>query len=200
MKKSVIAVAVTAILASAVYAGGETGKINREYWTNHTGGIGKVKENVKKSVAPTGFDTLTSFEAISWDGSAKGANFADKYAQRIYGFVIPDKTGEYIFWIAADDAAELAVSTDEKPENAKTIAKTSTWTAPKQWTKSPSQKSKPVKLEAGKKYYIEAVMYEGAGGDNLAVAWSDAADAKAVPAVIPGKNLAPATKLVPAKK
>ena len=34
----------------------------------------------------------------------------------------------------------------------------------------------------------------------IAVAWSDAADAKAAPAVIPGKNLAPATKLAPAKK
>ena len=32
--------------------------------------------------------------------------------------------------------------------------------------------SKFITLEAGKAYYIEALMNEGGGGDNLAVAWT----------------------------
>ncbi|MCF7668410.1 MAG: carbohydrate-binding protein, partial [Verrucomicrobia bacterium] len=40
----------------------------------------------------------------------------------------------------------------------------------------PSNISDPIPLEAGKKYYIEALMKEGEGGDNLAVAWQKPGD------------------------
>jgi hypothetical protein len=34
-----------------------------------------------------------------------------------------------------------------------------------------SQQSAKITLEAGKRYYIEALMLQGGGGDNLAVGW-----------------------------
>ena len=100
-----------------------------------------------------------------------------EHCELFYGFIVPDVSGDYVFYVAGDDSATLFLSTDETPAKAKAIARTSAWTNPKQFTKSPSQKSAPVKLEKGKKYYVEAVMFEGAGGDNLSFAW-----------VVPGKN------------
>ncbi|MBN2641454.1 MAG: hypothetical protein JXR78_07370 [Victivallales bacterium] len=194
MKKMLLTLAATMVAAGSVWA--ENGKIDREYWESHSGGLNGVKKNIAEAKAPTGSDTLVAFEAVSWKDSKKKANFADKYGQRVFGFLIPEKSGEYIFWVAADDSAELMLSTDENPANAKRIAHTSTWTSPRQWTKKPSQKSAPVKLEAGKKYYIEAIMIEGGGGDNLAVAWAEKAD-DAKPQVIDGKFLSTAPKGTP---
>ena len=39
------------------------------------------------------------------------------------------------------------------------------------WTDEPSQQSAPVYLEAGRRYYVEALHQQGSGGDNLAVRW-----------------------------
>ena len=136
-----------------------------------------AKSLVAKKVAPTGSDVQKTSEAKSWTKPEKNANWANDYVQRMYGFIVPDVSGDYVFYVAGDDSATLFLSTDETPAKAKAIARTSAWTNPKQFTKSPSQKSAPVKLEKGKKYYVEAVMFEGAGGDNLSFAW-----------VVPGKN------------
>src|SRR5690606_20284224 len=51
------------------------------------------------------------------------------------------------------------------------IASVSGWVAPGEWTKQASQQSVKVTLEAGKRYYIEAVMLEIWGDDHLAVGW-----------------------------
>ena len=194
MKKMLLAFVATMAAAGSVWA--ETGKIGREYWTDHSGGLNGVKKNIAEAKAPSGSDTLVAFEAVCWKDSNKKQNWADKYGQRVFGFLTPEESGEYIFWVAADDAAELMLSTDENPANAKRIAHTSTWTARHQWTKNPSQKSVAIKLEAGKKYYIEAIMIEGGGGDNLAVAWAKNAD-DAKPAVIQGKFLSTAPEGTP---
>lgn len=63
------------------------------------------------------------------------------------------------------------------------------WTNSRQWDKYASQKSAPVRLEAGKRYYIEALHKQGWGGDNLAVAWQ-MPDGK-MEAPIAGNRLSP---------
>jgi hypothetical protein len=45
------------------------------------------------------------------------------------------------------------------------------YTRSQQWTKFASQRSKPILLQAGRAYYIEATQVEGAGGDHLSVGW-----------------------------
>jgi uncharacterized delta-60 repeat protein len=42
---------------------------------------------------------------------------------------------------------------------------------PRQW-RTGLQKSTPIRLEAGKEYYLEAIRAESTGGDNLAVGWN----------------------------
>ncbi|MEO0815561.1 MAG: PKD domain-containing protein, partial [Myxococcota bacterium] len=62
------------------------------------------------------------------------------------------------------------------------------WTAPLEWSKFPEQRSQTVFLRSGQRYFIEALMKEGGGGDNLAVAWETPVGARAV---IAGDYLSP---------
>jgi regulation of enolase protein 1 (concanavalin A-like superfamily) len=95
----------------------------------------------------------------------------NNYGQRVRSYIRAPQTGAYTFWIASDDSSNLFLSTDETPGQAKVIAFVPDWTSERQWDKEPSQKSASVNLQAGKRYYIEAIMQQGGGGDNLAVGW-----------------------------
>lgn len=98
-------------------------------------------------------------------------NMLDAYGQRVRGFIVPPTNGSYTFWISSDDASALFLSTDETPANARWIAGVASWTNPREWTREGGQQSTPITLEAGRRYYLEAQMQEGGGGDNLAVRW-----------------------------
>ena len=67
----------------------------------------------------------------------------------------------------------MKLSSDSLPKNLgiNPIAFVPEWTDPRQYGKFSEQTSAPVYLEAGNKYYVEAMFKEGAGGDNLSVAW-----------------------------
>jgi len=113
----------------------------------------------------------------------------ENYGQRLRGYVIPPVTGNYTFWIASDDGSELWLSTDDTVARRTRIASVSAWTRPREWAKEAGQQSAPVRLEAGRSYYVEALMKEGGGGDNLAVRWLRPDGADEGP--IPGKYLLP---------
>ncbi|MFD2067143.1 PA14 domain-containing protein [Pontibacter silvestris] len=155
-----------------------TGTILREQWDN-------VKDSEVSASnfngSPSSSNMLTSFEAES--------NKRDFYAARISGYICPPQTGDYTFWVAGDNNAELWLSTDDNPNNKVKIAYTKDWTNARQWDKYASQKSKPVRLEAGKRYYVEALQQEEWGGDNLAVAWQMPDGSKEAP--IAGSHLSP---------
>lgn len=69
MRKMFWAYIATIALAGSVWA--ETGKICREYWIEHSGRLNGVKKNIAKAKAPTGRDTLVSFETVCWKNSEK---------------------------------------------------------------------------------------------------------------------------------
>ena len=109
----------------------------------------------------------------------------------IYFFLFNTKPGTYTFYIAGDDNAELWLATDENPAAKQKIAYVNGWTYARQWTKYASQKSIAVVLEAGRRYYIEALHKEAYSGDNLAVGWLT--PGSSVITIIPGSVLSPAT-------
>ena len=76
-----------------------------------------------------------------------------------------------MFWISSDDNSTLFLSTDATASNKRVIASVPGWTSSHEWAKYNEQKSAPVSLTGGQRYYIEALMKEGTGGDNLAVRW-----------------------------
>ena len=113
------------------------------------------------------FPTSSSIESTFQSPSQVGSS----YGQRMHGYLVPTVSGEYQFWIAADDSAELSLSSDHTQDNLQLIANVSAWTNELQWDKRNGQASIVISLEAGKAYAIEALMVEGGGGDHLAVAW-----------------------------
>ncbi|MGO8929000.1 MAG: lamin tail domain-containing protein [Limisphaerales bacterium] len=93
------------------------------------------------------------------------------YGQRLRTFVVPPATGSYTFWIASDNTSELFLSSDELPSHESPVAWVSTATDPRQWTLETNQQSAPILLQAGVRYYLEALMQYTGGIDNLAVRW-----------------------------
>ena len=119
-------------------------------------------------------------------------DWADNYGTRLRGYITAPVTGSYTFWIASDDNSELWLSTNDNPVNKVKIAFNADWTASREWNKLPSQKSAPIPLIAGQRYYVEALQKEGGGGDNLAVGWARPGQATSAPSeVIPGSVLSP---------
>ena len=149
------------------YAPQGTGSILREYWTNIGYGtaVSDLTSNANYPNHPSGRDLLTSFEAP--------VNWADAYGTRIQGYLSPPVTGYYTFWIASDDNGELWLSTNDNPANAVKIAYVTSWTGSRDWANAnnPTQQSAQIYLQAGQRYYVEALQKEGGGGDNLAVRW-----------------------------
>jgi len=143
---------------------GIANKIIRQYWSNITGTtVADLTNNANYPKNPTGTEMRDLFEGPT--------DSADNYGSRMYGWLKPPETGEYTFWIAGDDAQELWLSTDTDPAKAVKIATVNAWTGSREWEKEANQKSAPISLQAGQKYYIQALGKEGTGGDNQAVAW-----------------------------
>ena len=112
----------------------------------------------------------------------------DNYGGRIYGWLYAPATGDYTFWLCADNEGELWLSTDDDSENVVLIASESSWSPPNTWGTGEEQ-SDPVQLESGNKYYIEALWKEGGGGDQCQVAWKGPGIPEIT--IIPGANLSP---------
>jgi len=152
-----------------------------EYWLGVRGpSVTDLASDPRFPAEPSGKDYLSRFETPT--------NWADNYGARARGYLRPAVAGTYTFWIAGDDAAELWLSPDENPENKVKICWTETWTRPGEWDKHPQQKSAPVVLEAGRRYYVEARHQEAGGGDCLAVAWKAPGREREI---IPGGCLTP---------
>jgi ELWxxDGT repeat protein len=157
-----------------------TGTITKEFWASVPG---HRISDIPVDTEPTSISSLTSFETPS--------NVGNNYAQRIRGYLCAQATGNYTFFIASDNDGELWLSSDDEPGNKQRIAYMRDYAKPQQWKKYASQQSKPVALEAGKRYYIEALHKEGGGGDNLAVGWLTPDAGSSAPVVIPGAVLSP---------
>jgi hypothetical protein len=136
----------------------------REVWNSIPGtSVGDLTNHIRFPHQPDGESILSQFEAPT--------DVADDYGQRLRAHLWPPVTGNYTFWIASDDASTLFLSTDENPVNKRVIAAVPGWTSSRDWTRYSEQQSASIPLTAGQPYYIEALMKEGGGGDNLAVRW-----------------------------
>ncbi|MBL9117205.1 MAG: DUF1929 domain-containing protein [Verrucomicrobiaceae bacterium] len=162
-----------------IYSSEMPGVIKREWWLNiPNADLNSLTSNAAYPNSPTGTDFLTSFETPT--------NWADNLGQRVRGYLRPTVTGQYRFWIAGDDESRLMLSSSSAVSTT-IIARVPGWTNSREWTKFAEQQSALVTLQAGQSYYIEALMKEGGGGDNLAVAW--AVPGTTTPVVIPGSAL-----------
>jgi hypothetical protein len=156
-----------------------TGSIRRETFTGGTRGANGFVFNA---------DNKTETLATTMEGPL---DVADNYTDRFSGFFLPPATGDYVFFISADDDSDLFLSTDEDPAHKQIIAQQTGWSGYRAWNTDGdgtdnsgvfrrrsdqwqnAQGETPfangIHMEAGKAYYIEGVHHEGAGGDNFSV-------------------------------
>jgi len=156
---------------------GPANKIEAQVWLNIGSGT-TVTDLTSNPRYPGSPDTTQYLD--SWlfpPGSTGGSDWADNYGDRLFGWLKPEQTGDYTFWIAGDDLSELWLSTDGSPTNGKMIAQVTGWTDAMDWdgttgsTTVAALKSAPQHLEAGQKYFIMTLHKEGGGGDSVGVAW-----------------------------
>ena len=147
------------------------GTIVQDKWNNiYSDDLNALKNHPSYPDSPDETTVLTRFET--------GDNLGENYGGRIHGWLYAPLTGDYTFWICSDDQSELWLSKDEEPRNVQLIAyvkdsptASTGWTDRNVWAKYPSQKSSPVRLTAGDKYYIMALWKEGVVDDFCQVAW-----------------------------
>jgi uncharacterized membrane protein len=111
------------------------------------------------------------------------------YGIWIRGYVHPAVSGKYKFWISSDDKSELSLSRDSREERANRIAHVETWTPVRSYDEAKSQGSKEIELNAGERYYIEAILDGGSGENHISVVWQPPGEQRSGP--IPGAFLSP---------
>ncbi len=152
--------------------------ITRELWT---GVPGTSVSQIPLTTPPNGTAVvLTSLQAPS--------NTGDDYGVRIRGFITAPVAGDYKFYLRADEAAEFYLSDDEEPVNAWKRAEMTAPVTAADW--SGAVASPLLRLEAGKRYYVELRHKEGTGDDHLALGWVRPDQPEgSTPTVIPGHFL-----------
>ena len=132
-------------------------------------------------------DLVTTFP--SFQGPPSYGDSVNNFAARLSTYFIPATTGKYVFFTCSDDDDDLWVSTDDKPATKRLVAQETGWSNSRAWnsvgdpaTMLVSQKrsdqwspdggtttpySAGIQLTAGQKYYIEAVVHDGGGGDGI---------------------------------
>ncbi|MHC4742539.1 MAG: PA14 domain-containing protein [Planctomycetota bacterium] len=167
---------------SYMVAPAQKGSILYENWNNFSGtNLNQIRSAKGFPDKPADSMLLKQFQGP--------VNWSDRYCDKISGYIHPPATGEYTFWINSDDQSWLFLSDNDLPAGKKLIAKVGQYTALGAWEQNGEQKSKPVNLQAGRRYYIEALHAEGTGNDHVAVGWRLPDGTMERP--IPGSRLSP---------
>ena len=86
----------------------------------------------------------------------------DNFGVRMKGFIVPEETGPYTFWIASDDSGQFSLSPDRFRGGLKELCNVTAWvTCTTCYDVYPEQKSQPVDLVKGEHYYFEVSLRLG---------------------------------------
>jgi hypothetical protein len=105
-------------------------------------------------------------------------DYDNNYGMQVRGVLMPKTSGNYVFYLAADDGADFWLSTDETTASMVKIVEETAWNNYRNWegkpasdgTLLPQRKSGVIPLEAGKKYPFLGHLKEGTGGDHFSIA------------------------------
>ncbi|XP_050962991.1 beta-1,4-N-acetylgalactosaminyltransferase 3 isoform X2 [Labeo rohita] len=144
------------------------GRVNMHIFEDCCGGsLEQLRNNLLYPLFPN-VRTTVSRLAISPHWS--------NYGLRIFGYLHPAVTDEYIFAVSSDDNSEFWLSVNESPENLQLLVYVgetgNEWAAPGEYWKFASQISKPVLLVKDMKYFFEVLLKQNTGMDHLEIAWS----------------------------
>ena len=163
---------------------------------------GGVYRTIYDGITPSGVAALTSSATYprAPTREVRLDEFGDRNRGASFGstircWMIAPVTGNYTFWIAADNAADLYFSAGGNPSSAAKIAYNTTNSGYRNWTSSPNQKSAVVPLAAGQLCYMEARHKQDTSQESVSVAWEikepSGSATLVAREVIPGRYLAP---------
>ncbi len=137
--------------------------ITREVWTGISGwSVAHLRNSAAYPSKPNHVGILAaSFESPP--------GLEHDYGQRLRGYFVPPVSGDYVFFIASNNASELWISPDSDPARRVLVAKVGSSTAPRNWEAGPDQRSPAIALVEGREVYIEALHKEDTADDHLAV-------------------------------
>lgn len=145
--------------------------VGLEIWTNLPGGaVQNLRDDPRFPDSPSIDYSTTTVD--STEVFPDGPN--NTYGGRFRGWLIPDETAEYEFFLRADDNGEFSISSNSQfgelddPNRVPELSATGNlpFDIP----------SEPIALEAGKKYAIQVLWKEANGGDIAQLAWRKAGD------------------------
>jgi hypothetical protein len=167
-----------------------TGYALHKFWENSTANtIAGLTNDARFPVSPTFVTIEPLFEYGPNALNESGSN----YGNQLVGWFLPPSNGDYVFFTNSDDSSSLYLSTDDNPANKKLIAVESGWSNARNWVSvgggsvledkrsdlySASEWPTPntITLQAGRRYYIEALHSEGGGGDSVAATFIKVGD------------------------
>ncbi|MEO0042379.1 MAG: hypothetical protein RL329_1827 [Bacteroidota bacterium] len=138
------------------------GKLNAQLWTNLTlrnSNLRDLTTDPRFPKLPTRTDTLVLPNFSQGD-------LGNKYGERIRGYIMPPITGFYVFTVTGSNDVELYLSNNSQTGGKVKIAGFTGTTMPNQYTKYTGQNSKPILLQAGAQYYVEALHVGLLGASN----------------------------------
>jgi hypothetical protein len=141
------------------------GALRFERWDNIPGGdlASFYSSLVYRQSPPSAVGFVTSAESAQDQG--------DEYGLRLRGKLRAPVSGDYQFFIAADEQAELYLGTDASRFTMRRLCRVDSATELRSWTTDAMQASDPVTLVAGQEYYFEALMKEYVNSDHLSIGW-----------------------------
>src|SRR5712671_5370606 len=181
---------VAAFLSATHLATAQSTGVWRELWAGLSTSDVSIGALTNRANNPNWPNNPTASYTKVFDTFETELNFLDGYGQRLRALIVPPVDGNYRFWIASDDNSSLYLSSNDSPTNKALIAWVAVYTNQREWTKETNQTSALIPLLAGHRYYIEALMKEGGGGDNLTVRWQLPDGTIEEP--IPGSRMIPA--------
>lgn len=101
----------------------------------------------------------------------------DYFSGRLLGVLNITTTGDYRFFACSDDSSALYLSSDDQPANKMEIAREPEWNGSRQYATTDRRgtnrlnRSAFIRLEAGRRYFLELVHADAALGNNASVAW-----------------------------
>ncbi|MDO3721479.1 fibronectin type III domain-containing protein [Marinobacter sp. chi1] len=148
---------------AAVPTTSDPGFVQFRYFDNISGSdISNLTETPAFPDNPDRVESLTSLEM---------SNRGNNYGAWVRGFIMAPATGDYRFFISADDAAQLLLSPSDQPGQAGIIATVPGKTSQGDYSKYSSQASGIQRLTEGQPYYFEVLFKQGGGPDHFSVAW-----------------------------
>jgi hypothetical protein len=161
--------------------------------------VGSVKAEFYTGISGTAITDLTSAAKYPNEPDAvlifpsleTPSGWGDNYGARVSGWFLPPQSARYVFFLASDDQGHFYLSTDASPANLHLVAVEPGWNPVRdwigterrdpvwpenrtdrfltEWPEKDGNEAAIIDLVQGQRYYFEALVKEGTGGDHLGV-------------------------------